>query len=71
MFFYVDADGSRTISLLECKPGARYRVLSTVDMKSWRTLATLNIGPDGTASCSDITPEPHAFYRVVPLGVQR
>ncbi len=70
MFFYLDEDGSRLIKLLYCKPNARYRVEATTDIKGWRTLADLRIGPDGTASCTDFTPQPYGFYRVISLNTK-
>ncbi len=70
MFLYVDEDGSRIITLMYAKPNARYRVLTTVDFKTWRTLADLRIGADGKATCTDFAPEPHGFYQVIRLNAK-
>ncbi len=67
VLLYVDQDGSRLITLLYCKPNARYIVEASVDMKSWHTLAQLRVGADGTARVTDSTPEEHCFYRVIRL----
>ncbi len=68
MFFYVDEDGSRVITLSNAKPNAHYRVEVTKDMKSWTTLAQVVIGKDGTATCTDFAPEAYSFYQVIPMS---
>ena len=64
LFIYLEEDGSRIIDLSNCRPRTRYAIEASEDLVAWRTVATVEIQSDGTATFVDTAPMPYCFYQV-------